>query len=38
MDMASTLALSAMPPVMTVLHTEVSDLAGGHESQGGITW
>ena len=38
MDMASTLALSAMPPVITVLHTAVSDSAGGQESQGGISW
>ena len=36
MDMASTLARSAMPAVMTVLHIAISDSAGAHEIQGGI--
>ena len=37
MDKASTLALSAMPSVMTVLHTALWDSAGEHELQGGIS-
>ena len=37
MDIASTMACSAICWVMTVLHTAVLDTAGAQESQGGTS-